>query len=75
MFWGCFWVVGEELWDLVFLVYENVFGSVNELESNGFSAKIEVVHLYQPFGAKLEVFLAISQRGQGDVSMVAIGWL
>ena len=27
-------------------------------------AEIEVVHLYQPFGAKLEVFLAISQGGQ-----------
>ena len=34
-----------------------------------------MVHLYQPFGAKLEVFLAISQMGQSDVSMVAIGWL
>ena len=34
-----------------------------------------MVHLYQPFGAKLEVFLAISQGGQGDISVVAIGWL
>ena len=64
-------MVGEKQQDLVFLVYECVFGSVNELESNLFFAEIEVVHLYQPFGAKLEVFLAISQ---GDKVMSA-WWL
>ena len=46
---------------LFFLVCECVFGSVNKLKSNLFFAEIEVVHLYQPFGAKLKVFLAISQ--------------
>ena len=54
---------------------ECVFGSENELKSNLFSAKIDVVSLYQPFGAKFEVFLGISQGGQSDVNVVAIGWL
>ena len=68
-------MVSEELWDFGFLGVGMCFWKLKQAGISSFSAEIEVVYLYQHFKANLEVFLAISEGGQSDVSMVAIEWL
>ena len=64
-------MVGEELTDSSFLDVCMCFWKCKMCWNLTFFAEIEVVHLYQPFGSKLEVLFAISQGG----TMLSAWWL